>query len=235
MESQDAKETAIEVIQRMVLTMELEPGQPIDEVALAKELGLSRTPLREIIQRLSGEGYLTLEKNRGAKASSMDIATLGDFFQAAPMIYAAVSRLAAERATKLLVDGLKEEQAKFRASLKGGDRRETALHNTAFHRAIGRIANTPYLIASLDRLLIDHTRISLTFFNPSSKQNMKQIETAADQHDQMIDAIERHAPTEAIEITLEHWNLSRDSIERFVRPDPIPFELGALDMKRSAP
>lgn len=233
MEAQDAKQTAMEIIRRKVLTMELEPGQPIDEVKLARELGLSRTPLREIVQRLSGEGYLTLEKNRGAKVSSMDIATLGEFFQAAPMIYAAISQLAAERATQTHISELKEIQVKFRRSLTDGDRREIALHNNAFHRAIGRIANSPYLIASLDRLLIDHARISLTFYNPSSQDVIERIETAADQHDQMIQAFERHLPDEAVSITLEHWNLSRDSIERFVRPDPIPFELGEHELKRS--
>ena len=48
--------------------------------------------------------------------------------------------------------------------------------------------------------------------------------TACEQHEAMIEAFERGASADAVEITLAHWALSRDEMERYVRPDPLPHE-----------
>jgi len=99
------------------------------------------------------------------------------------------------------------------------------MQNHLFHETIGAVAASPYLQPSLNRLLIDHTRIGQTFYQIKTDQDRARIVQAADQHDALIDAIEKRSPTKAVEITLDHWALSRNEIERFVRPDPLEFEL----------
>ena len=212
-------------LKHKVLALELAPGMTLDETALAAEHGLSRTPLREVLQQLAGEGYLTLAANRSAQVSSMGLATMRNFFQTAPMVYSAVTRLAAENATTAQIGQLKAAQKRFRASIAGGSATETALHNHLFHEIIGEMAGNPYLTPSLKRLLIDHTRMSQTFYTAANKADRERIETAAGQHDEMIDAIERREPARAVELTLEHWNLSRGEIERYVHPDPLPVDI----------
>ena len=49
-----------EDLKRHILTMELDPDELLDEAALTAQYGLSRTPVREIFQRLAGEGYLEI-------------------------------------------------------------------------------------------------------------------------------------------------------------------------------
>lgn len=205
--------------------MELSPGHPLDEVALSAEFGISRTPLREIIQKLGGEGYLTLLENRGAKVASLDLSTLRHFFQAAPMIYASIARLAAEHAIDSDIERLKEIQVAFRQSIGVGRSCETAGHNHRFHEAIGEMAASPYLMPSLKRLLIDHTRIGQMFYRSRSDGDRNRINEAADQHDAMIEAFASRDASRAVELTLQHWELSRGQMERFVSPDPLPFEL----------
>ena len=75
-------------------------GAVLDEASLASHYGLSRTPLREVLQRLAGTGYITLEEHRGAKVASMDIHTMRTFFQTAPVVYANIVRLATENRTE---------------------------------------------------------------------------------------------------------------------------------------
>ena len=82
-----------------ILTMALEPGSDLDEVELADKFGLSRTPLREVFFQLAGDGYVELRKNRGARVSDFNTNTLRNFFLTAPLVYGAVSRLAAMNAT----------------------------------------------------------------------------------------------------------------------------------------
>ena len=93
-----------------ILTLDLGPGSDLDEVTLADHYGISRTPLREIVQRLAGDGYLELAENRGAKVASMDLNTMRTFFQTAPLIYANIARLAAENRQPAQIEDLKKTQ-----------------------------------------------------------------------------------------------------------------------------
>ena len=220
------KTKCIDEMRRRILTLDLQPGAMLDEVMLANEYGISRTPMREVIQRLNGDGYLVIEQNRGAKVAPMDFATMRQFFQAAPMIYAAISRLAAERCEANDAARLKEIQLAYRRSLADGLPSETSMRNHEFHEVIGEIAGSPYLIPSLQRLLVDHTRIAQTFYQSANDDDAVRISKAADQHDAMIEAMANHDPEQAVDLTLDHWALSRNNIERFVSPDPLEFELG---------
>ena len=75
-----------------ILSLEIAPGTALDEVSLCDHYKISRTPLREILQRLAGSGYVQLEENRGAKVESMDLSTMRVFFQTAPLIYCSIAR-----------------------------------------------------------------------------------------------------------------------------------------------
>jgi len=220
------KETCREDLIERILTLDIEPGAILDEAELSEEYGLSRTPLREVFQKLAGEGYLTLAKNRGAKVSSMDINSMRNFFQAAPMIYAAVARLAVENARKDQIAQLKEVQRLFRMACEEKETRLIVMHNHNFHELMGRMADNPYLTPSLNRLLIDHSRLSQKFYNPINSKERLRVWKACDQHDAMIEAIEAGEPATIVELTLEHWSLSRVEIEKYARPDPLDINLG---------
>ena len=58
------------------------------------------------------------------------------------------------------------------------------------------------------------------------------ITAARDRHDPLIDAIENNEPARAVEITLAHWELSRNEIELHVRPDPLPLDPRALEERK---
>lgn len=212
-------------LRQRILTLNIEPGSVLDETLLSQQYELSRTPLREVFQRLAGEGYLTLEENRGAKVSSMDIASMRNFFQSAPLIYAAVGRLAAENAAPHQIASIKSAQRSFRKAGENGDVFGMAMFNHAFHHIVGEMAGNAYLTPSLNRLLIDHTRMSQLFYNPKNDREEQLIWTACDQHDRMIEAIEKSEPALVVELTMEHWSLSRDRMEKYVRPDPLPADL----------
>ena len=112
------KKRFLDDMRRRVLIMELEPGARLDETELAAAFGISRPPLREMLRDLAGEGYLVLEPNRGAQVAPMTHRSLRSFFQVAPMIYAAVARLAAEAATPAQIMRLKDTQTLFRAAIR---------------------------------------------------------------------------------------------------------------------
>ncbi|MEM6616344.1 MAG: GntR family transcriptional regulator [Pseudomonadota bacterium] len=234
MMTKGTKEGCFQDLKQRILVTDLEPGSDLDEASLSERYGISRTPLREVLQRLAGEGYVSIETNRGAKVATMNVLAMRTFFQTAPMVYANISRLAAENRTSAQIEGLKSVQRAFVKALAGDDAAQAALENHAFHEQIGQMAHNPYLMACLDRLLIDHTRLGQTFYSPSAPEDAGLIQRAVDQHDGMISAIENGEPALAIDLTLQHWDLSRDRMERFVRPDPLPVDVLSLSDRRHA-
>lgn len=225
-ETRSKKVICVEDLRRKVLTQELEPGAYLDETELSEAYGISRPPLREVLRQLAGEGYVVLHENRGAQVSPMTHKTLRNFFVAAPMIYAAVTRLAAQHATPAQVIRLKDCQRSFRQAIAGGNAAERAVENERFHSIIGDMADNEFLMPSLRRLLIDHTRIGMTFYDPRKTAMACISATAADQHDEFIALIEAGDADAAADLAVSHWELSRAQIESFVTPASIQFPLG---------
>ena len=174
---------------------------------------------------MAGEGYIELEANRPARVTSMNYHALRDFFLVAPMIYIATTKLAAEVASKADVEKLKEIQRQFRQAAVERDVDGRIFSNNEFHLEIGRMARNDYLIPSLTRLLIDHGRIGRTFFrnDPAARE---QLDVAADQHDQIIDAIERHDAEAGGRIVRAHLELSRRNMAAYAAPEGMEVPAG---------
>jgi DNA-binding GntR family transcriptional regulator len=214
-----AKSSLYEDLKRRILLMELSPGQDLDEHSLSESHGLSRTPVREILRRLAGEGYVDIHENRGARIAPMDHSTLRNFFLAAPMIYAAVGRLAAQNFKPNQMCDLKATQNKFRDASESGDPCGLTIENNRFHEIIGEMSANAYLLPSLNRLLIDHARIGHTFFRPRNDDMRSRLKLAVEHHDGFIEAIAAHNEEAVVDLVFEHWELSKGNIEMFIAPE----------------
>ena len=217
-ENNNRKQRLASALRQRILTMEIAPGAVIDEVELAGEFGLSRPPIRELMRQMAGEGYIELEANRPARATAMSYHALRDFYLVAPMIYIATTKLAAEHARPEAIARLRAIQDQFRAAIKAGDMNARIFANDAFHLEIGRMARNVYLMPSLRRLLIDHARIARTFYRDDFSDG-GQLATAADQHDQIIDAIARRDPETAGGIVQAHMEISRRDMAAYAVPE----------------
>ncbi|RKF16215.1 GntR family transcriptional regulator [Roseovarius spongiae] len=221
----ERKKQCLDDLRMRILTQQIAPGADLDEVSLCDAYGMSRTPMREVLQRLAGDGYVRLERNRGAKVASMDLPVLRMFFQTAPLIYANIARLAASNRRPEQIAPLCATQEAFRAATEAQDAGGAALLNHRFHETLGEMAHNPYLMPALRRMLIDHTRLGQTFYRPTCADEKQRIATACLHHEQMIGAIETQDAERAVDLTLAHWDLSRDRLERYVTPDPLPLDL----------
>ncbi|MEW9918943.1 GntR family transcriptional regulator [Marimonas sp. MJW-29] len=221
-----SKSDLVDHLRHAILTQQLAPGADLDEMSLSAEWQLSRTPLRDVLRQLAGEGYVDIRQNRGARVAEMSHRTLRDFFLAAPMIYSAILRLAATNASDIQIAALKDAQKRFKETLRNGDIAARALANNHFHDITGQMAGNVYLLPSFQRLLIDHARISMTFFRPRDTETARNLDLASQQHDAIIAAIEAGDADAAGELATAHWNLSRDNIEHYVMPRGLDLPLG---------
>ena len=222
--SKSSKERLYADLKRKILTLALEPGAHLDETTLSVDYGISRTPLRDVFRQLAGEGYIQIRDNRGTIVSPMSHKSMRDFFLTAPMIYASVARLAAQNATPDQVKALAAVQAKFRKAVEAGSVEDMIFWNNRFHFDMGLMADNQYLMPSLQRLLIDHARIGQTFWRARNDDMANRIQEAADHHDRFLEIIAAGDADAAHNLTLDHWALSRDHMEMFVRPDPLPVD-----------
>jgi DNA-binding GntR family transcriptional regulator len=213
-----AKNTLYDDLKRQILTVELEPDEDLDEVILSERYGLSRTPVREIFRRLAGEGYVDIRENRGTRVVPMNHSTLRDFFLVAPMIYAAIGRLAVQNFKPRQLSELKDTQERFRTASETKDALSMVLENNRFHEIMGEMSGNVYLQPSLNRLLIDHARIGHTFFRPRTDVMKKQLKLAVKHHDGFIASIAARNEEAVVDLVFQHWELSRENIEMFIAP-----------------
>ncbi|MCT4608352.1 MAG: GntR family transcriptional regulator [Pelagimonas sp.] len=221
------KEFCLENLKANILTMKLAPGVELDEQGVAQEYGLSRTPMREIYQVLNGEGFVTLQQNRGARVASLDVSTARYLFQTAPTVLANTARLACDHRTddqlalaQSLVDAIEAAQ-------EDGDAGQTALLDYQLHMLIGQMAGNSYLMPALQRVLIDQTRMSLDFYDPEKKKEKKQVRKAALQHETILAAIRDCNPERAANHSIQHWDLLQTRMDEFLKPAPLPLDATA--------
>ena len=223
---QDRKGLLADALRRRILGMEMAPGSVVDELALCDEFGLSRPPVRELLRQIAAEGYIELEANRAPRVAAMNHDSLHSFFLAAPLIYVATTQLAATHATGAQIEVLKGIQAKFRQAIQDKDVENRVLYNDEFHLEIGKMAHNEYLMPSLRRLLIDHTRLGKIFYrHPTTDDMQRDLEVACEQHDQIIDAIERSDQQAAGQLIRAHMELSRRRMSEYAAPEGLEVAL----------
>ncbi|MVA71773.1 FCD domain-containing protein [Agrobacterium vitis] len=208
-------------LKRQILTMELDPDEDLDEVSLSEKYGLSRTPVREVFRRLEGEGYVDIRANKGARVIPMNHSTLRHFFLVAPMIYAAVGRLAVQNFKPGQLSDLQITQERFREASIAQDALAMTLSNNRFHAIIGEMSGNEYLQPSLGRLLIDHGRIGHTFFRPRNADMHERLQKSVGHHDDIIAAISARDEDAVVDLVFEHWELSRENMEMFIAPQAL--------------
>ena len=170
-----------------ILSLTLPPGSPIDEVQLAERFSMSRTPIREALVRLAGEGLVDTLPNRSTIVSNIDFLNLHSFFDAITLMYRVTTRLAAQyhRAEDLTV--IRAHQAEFAAAVAAQDALAMIATNRAFHSAIAEAGRNPYFTGLFQRLLDEGRRI-LRLYYQSFDDRLPQ--RYVDEHEAIISAIE---------------------------------------------
>jgi DNA-binding GntR family transcriptional regulator len=156
-----------EILRDEILDLKLAPGSAVDEVALAERFAMSRTPIREALVKLEGEGLITTLPNRASVISPIDFGNLNAFFDALTLMYRVTTRLAAEFHGAGDLGAIHAAQADYAAAVAQGDDLAMIAHNRAFHLAIAEAGRNPYYLQLFRRLLDDGRRILRLYYYPT--------------------------------------------------------------------
>lgn len=105
-ETLPAAPTVYDRIKAMAATYRLKPGERVNEVELARNLGVSRTPVREALNRIAAEGFLVALPNKGYCARSFDAQQILELYEYRSIVETGVVALVCERASDEELDAL---------------------------------------------------------------------------------------------------------------------------------
>ncbi len=143
----------------MIVTGELKEGQKVPVNALAAELDVSPTPLREALKVLAEEQLLELIPNRGARVVPVTIQETRSLFEVMAGLEGTAAKLAAERITPEQFELLENLHAKMREHYEAGDKEPYFRLNRAIHDAIVKYAGNSILSHLRSRLAVRAERL----------------------------------------------------------------------------
>jgi DNA-binding GntR family transcriptional regulator len=205
-----------------ILDLKLAPGAAIDEVQLAERLSISRTPIREALVRLAGEGLVTTLPNRSTIVANIDFLNLDPFFDALTLMYRVTTRLAAERRSDADLAAIRARQADFARAVAAHDALAMIAANREFHAVIAETGRNPYYTALFCRLLDEGRRI-LRLYYRSFGDHLPPRYVA--EHDDIIAAIAARDVDAADRLACAHADQIVRQIREFIvgeRRRPVP-------------
>jgi DNA-binding GntR family transcriptional regulator len=169
-----------------ILDLVLPPGSPIDEIQLSERFAMSRTPIREALVRLAGEGLVTTLPNRSTVVANIDFLNLHTFFDALTLMYRVTTRLAAQYHRPADLEVIRARQADFAGAVAKKDALAMIAANRNFHAAIAEAGRNPYYLSLFLRLLDEGRRLLRLYYSSFDDRLPPQY---AEEHDDIIAAI----------------------------------------------
>jgi len=183
-----------------LITLQIRPGEPIDDGQIARELEVGRTPVREALKRLENDRLVIAYPRRGTFATSVDITDLAHINEIRLQLEPLAARRAAERATDVQRAELRELIARIEGNDElAGDRTDLMRLDLTVHRAIYHAAGNPHLEDVLIRYHNLATRIFCLFLG-----RLPDVADHIDEHGPLLAAIASGDADRAAELAREH-------------------------------
>ncbi len=208
-----------DTLRNEILNLKLQPGTPIDEIQLSERLEMSRTPIREALVRLAGEGLVTTLPNRSTVVSHIDFLNLHTFFDALTLMYRVTTRLAAEYHRPEDMTGIRAHQAAFTEAVEAQDALRMIATNRDFHAAIAEAGRNPYYTGLFCRLLDEGRRLSRLYYQSFDDKLPREYVA---EHDTIIAAIEARDVEACDRLAAAHANHIVRQIQTMIARDPSP-------------
>ncbi len=193
-------ERAYVAIRDQLLMLEIRPGEPIDDDALARALGVGRTPVREALKRLEGDRLVVTFPRRGTFATGMDITDLAHISEIRVQLEPLAARRAAERAPRAVREELDALAVRIEDLDVGQvDRNGLMGWDLAVHRSIYRAAGNPHLEDVLVRYDNLATRIFCLFLD-----RLPTVDRHVGEHVELLRAIAAGDADRADDLAREH-------------------------------
>jgi len=195
-------EEVAELLRQRIFKRELEPGSWIDELKLAEEYGISRTPLREALKVLAAEGLVTMKVRRGAYVTEVSEEDLANVYHLLSLLESDAAGVVATQATDVQLQELQALHKQLEAAARPGriDRERFFELNEQFHMRLLEIANNRWR----DQMVADLRKVMKLNRHNSLLKSGRIEESLAEHRAIMTALIARDAPA-TVQRMKEHF------------------------------
>jgi DNA-binding GntR family transcriptional regulator len=193
------RDRAYATIRDAIVDGTLAPGERLRDQELCAWLGLSRTPVRDALNRLEQEGLVETAPQRFTQVAPIHRREARDAFPVVAAVHALAAELATPHLTEKDFQALKAANRRFGEALKQS-RVDTALaEDDAFHAVFVDVAANGEIPRVLDRLMPRIRRLErLRFGSLAGRDSVRQ-------HDAIVDAAQQHDPAKTAQLVRENW------------------------------
>ncbi len=192
-------DTIAQDLEELIFDGTFSDGDRLDEVKLAEQFGVSRTPLREAFQRLALSGLVDLIPRRGAFVRQPGPVELMEMFEVMAELEAVCGRLAAMRISDEALKDLADANARCQDAVDAGDPDTYYLENERFHRIIYDQSGNSFLAQEASKL---HRRLK-----PFRRQQLRfrgRMGQSMSEHEDIVRALDRGNPEETANALRTH-------------------------------
>jgi DNA-binding GntR family transcriptional regulator len=210
--TQGASDVATNLIREAIVSGRLKPGERLQEERLARELQISRTPIREALRHLQTEGLVEVPRNKGARVSVYNDADLDDIYQLRALLEGFAARRAATRITAPQLDELRASCTRY-AEIDPNETQELLQENDHFHNVIVDAADSELLRGMLRQVIV----ISRAVYSAFAAFSTVEHRESTDDHRRLIKALADGDGERAEHVIREHVLQARDRVLPYVR------------------
>jgi DNA-binding GntR family transcriptional regulator len=193
------RESVYHLVQRAIVSGELPPGQRVRDLDLAAQLGVSRTPVREALQRLEDEGLVETLPGALTRIMPLDTQVAREAFPVVAVLHALATRLAVETLTEQDFASLRQANESLVAALEAEDVTRAVEADDRFHDVFVRASANSEVQHALDRLMPKVRRLEYAQFGSLAGH------TSVLQHQAIIAACEQRLAVQAASLTEQNW------------------------------
>lgn len=181
-----ASDRAYATLRAQIMDWTLPPGTVLGEVDQASRLGVSRTPLREALSRLTADGLVATQAGHGLVVTDISTENIRELFEVRRALEESAAQLAAERGSAETFEALEREFLAVAGVLEDGDPRRSAYYDLVrrFDDALDDAVGNPYLVAAMTSLRTHLSRIRRHFIDDEDR-----LRDAAREHLTIVQAI----------------------------------------------
>ena len=205
--SKSLEESVFSVLEDEILTGALKPGENLTELALVSRLGVSRTPIRGALQRLSDEGLVNTAPNKGAVVVGVSERDLIDVYNIRMRLEGLAAAIAAERMSDADIGRLEDSVELAEFYIKKADAEHLKELDSEFHNIIYEATENRLLtriLSNLHKTIKRYRKMSLSVGN--------RLIRSVEEHREILSAIKERNAALADELTSKHIAAALDNI-----------------------
>jgi len=194
------REQVYEVVLQAIVNADFPPGHQIRDLDIARSLGVSRTPVREALQRLVDEGLVETAPGAATRVTPIDVDAVRNIYPIVGALHALAVRLGAGRIGRSELEELTRTNDAFAAAVAKRQIVAALAADDAFHGIVIRAAQNPELERALDRLMPHIRRLQLAQFGSEPAR------LSIRQHKAIVTAFRRDSVDDAMQTMEENWS-----------------------------